>query len=500
MVDHNRLFFNNGEGQYRGFEMFTDSGNIYAWLCSFINLERGLGGKPGSGGSAEEHFKLDRMRLLAEMAGNPERSAPVIHIAGSKGKGSVCAMTSAVLEAAGKRPGRYLSPHVLDWRERISFGGSFFSEAAYVEAGNELFMLYENYRSLKSGFCGEPTFFELITLLFFLCSRNACCGCMVVETGLGGRLDATNIVEPCVTVISVVEKEHTEYLGDSIEKIAEEKAGIVKRRKPLVLAEQSETVLEVFLEKAAEQEAPLVYLPQAAVIKNTELTKSGTAFSLCFTDPEFAGLSANYVLGVPGTVYSKNAALALLAAKKAFPDLSVEQARSGLAAFRLPARFEAIDAGTGQPFIADGAHTPQSVARCAETFSELYGSGGILLFGCAKGKDPEGMAESLLSYFSIVIITSPGTFRESDPQEVYGAFCRKASACPAGSRPSVNLVMDTKNALEKAVQTARGKKLPVLACGSFYLAGEIMKINRAGRPAGLREATWDRRGVPRYRE
>jgi dihydrofolate synthase/folylpolyglutamate synthase len=388
-------------------------------------------------------------------------------------------MISAVLEAAGKRPGRYLSPHVVDWRERICLGGSFFSGAAYAEAGNELFRLYGDYRSLKSGFCGEPTFFELITLLFFLCSRNARCGCMVAETGLGGRLDATNIVEPRVTVISAIEKEHTEYLGGSVEKIAEEKAGIVKRHKPLALAEQSETVLEIFRAKAGEQEAPLLYLPRAAAVKNTRLTKNGTAFSLMFTDPEFAGLSADYSLGVPGAVYAKNAALALLAAKKAFPDLSVDEARSGLAAFRLPARFEALDAGTGLPFIADGAHTPHSAALCAETFGELYGSGGILLFGCAKGKDAEGMAESLLPHFSTVIITSPGTFRESDPEEAYGAFCRKASTFPAASRPSVSIVTDTKNAFEKALQTASEKKLPVLACGSFYLAGEVIRL--AGR-------------------
>jgi dihydrofolate synthase/folylpolyglutamate synthase len=476
--------------------MFLDSGAVYAWLCSFISLERGLGGKPGSvdgkpgpggtqgspggipaasGGTAEEHFRLDRMRLLAEMAGNPERSAPVIHIAGSKGKGSVCAMISAALEAAGKRPGRYLSPHVVDWRERISLGGRFFPEEAYTTAGNELVKLYRDYRSRRSGYRGEPTFFELITLLFFLCSRNARCGCMVVETGLGGRLDATNIVEPRVTVISAIEKEHTEYLGDSVEKIAEEKAGIIKRGKPVVLAGQSGAVPDVFLKKAAEQEAPLLYLPQAAAVENTRLAANGTAFSLRFTDPEFAGLSADYRLGVPGTVYPKNAALALLAAKKAFPDLTAEAARSGLAAFRLPARFETFDAGTGRPFIVDGAHTPHSAALCAETFSELYGSGGILLFGCARGKNAEGMAESLLPYFSTVIVTSPGTFRESDPEAVYGAFCRKASA-RAGSRPSVSLVPDTQHAFAEAVQTAREKKLPVLVCGSFYLAGEIIRL------------------------
>jgi dihydrofolate synthase/folylpolyglutamate synthase len=455
--------------------MFLNSDAVYTWFCSFINMEQGLGGKPGTPDSGAEHFRLDRMRLLAEMAGNPERSAPVIHIAGSKGKGSVCAMASAALEAAGKQPGRYLSPHVADWRERVSLGGGRFPEKTYVEAGNELFGLYQNYRSPRSGFPGEATFFELITLFFFLCCRIERCGCMVVETGLGGRLDATNIVEPRVTVISAIEREHTEYLGGSVEEIAEEKAGIVKYRKPLVLAGQNEAVLDVFLKKAAEKEAPVIYLPAAAVIKQSAPGKNGTAFSIRFTDPEFAGLSADYTVGVPGAVYPRNAALALLAAKKAFPDLDVEQARSGLAAFRLPARFESLDAGTGGPFIVDGAHTPQSAALCAETFGELYGSGGILLFGCARGKDAGGMAGSLLPRFSSVIITSPGRSRESDPQDVYAAFCREASA---RSSPSVRLVPGTKDAFETVLRTAKEKKIPVLVCGSFYLAGEIILLAR----------------------
>ncbi|MDR2021312.1 MAG: tetrahydrofolate synthase, partial [Treponema sp.] len=141
----------------------------------------------------------------------------------------------------------------------------------------------------------------------------------------------------------------------------------------------------------------------------------------------------------------------------------------------LPARFETIAAGTGGPFIVDGAHTPASAALCAETFCTLYGRGGILLFGCAKGKDAGGMAKSLLPHFSQVIITAPGTFRESDPEAVYGAFCRTADSLGSSGRPSLSLVPDTKSAFEKTVRTAKEKKLPVLSCGSFYLAGELIQ-------------------------
>jgi dihydrofolate synthase/folylpolyglutamate synthase len=440
---------------------FFDSDAVYTWFCSFINMERGLGGKAG------EHFRLDRMKLLAEMAGNPERRVPVIHIAGSKGKGSVCAMAGAALEAAGKSPGRYLSPHVVSWRERVCQGGGYFPEAVYVEAGNELFGVYENYRSRAAH--GEATFFELVTLFFFICSRTAHCDCMVVETGIGGSFDATNIVEPAVSVITAIEKEHTEYLGDSVEKIAGEKAGIIKHGAPVILARQSENVLAVFRKKALEQEAPLLYLPEFAAAGQVRLEKTGTRFSLRFADSQFADLSSEYTTGVPGCVYPENAALALLAAKKAFPALGKEAARAGLAAFRLPARFEAVKVGEDTAFILDGAHTPNSVSLCAETFLSLYGEGGDLLFGCAKEKETGRMAEILVPHFSRIIITSPGKMRPGDPEGAYRAFLAAAGSGHPGQ--SIRVIPDTETAVTEALRLKSSK--PILACGSFYLAGEI---------------------------
>ncbi|MCA1949071.1 MAG: tetrahydrofolate synthase, partial [Treponema sp.] len=194
---------------------FSSSQEVFSWLSGFINFERGLSAKA---------FRLDRMHILAELAGHPELSAPVIHIAGSKGKGSVTTMIASMLHEAGFKTGRYVSPHVTEYRERVSLADRFFDESVYAEAGNELKELVNRavsqYPALFSPDAPEgesPTYFELLTLYFFLCCRSACCDVMVVETGMGGRLDATNIVDPILSIITPIELEHTQYLGNTIE-------------------------------------------------------------------------------------------------------------------------------------------------------------------------------------------------------------------------------------------------------------------------------------------
>ena len=449
---------------------------LYSWLGSFINMERGLGGGPSA--AAEEHFKLERMILLSELAGYPELSAPVIHIAGSKGKGSVTAMTAAILEQAGIKTARYMSPHISDWRERISRGnGSFFPGTVYVKAGEELQEIYRTYtyskktshkaanpqnfgRNLQNPshplrdnyeWSGEPTFFELITLLFFLCARLENCQAMVVETGLGGRLDATNIVQSTVSVINVIEKEHTAYLGNTLAEIASEKAGIIKKGRPVVSARQEAEVLSVLQQKALEYNAPFVYVTDSINIPGMQLK---------------------------GKIHASNAALAVQAVQLAFPGIDQVCIENGLQSVTLPARFEKII--NDPPFIIDGAHTPLSVKHCLETFCELYGSNGILLFGCAADKEAASMAELLLPHFSCCIITATGGFRASDPTAVYEAFCSAGKQIgvtveSAGDNIALSCIPDTAIAIDEVIKLSKEKNLPVLACGSFYLAAEIRK-------------------------
>ncbi|MDR1863135.1 MAG: tetrahydrofolate synthase, partial [Treponema sp.] len=261
---------------------FPSSAAVFDWISSFPNVERGR--SPG-GPLQPASFDLHRMQVLAELAGNPERSAESIHIAGSKGKGSVTGMIASILEAAGIKAARYMSPHVTDYRERICLGNNFFDESLYIDGGNELKTLLTEVKKGNTAFAsafaagGEPTVFELLTLYFFLCARRAGAGYMAVETGLGGRLDSTNIVDPLISIITGIELEHTDYLGNTLTAIAGEKAGIIKKRKPLALAEQSPEVLDVFREKAAEMDAPLYYFPDYVRIENTKVHREGTNFT-----------------------------------------------------------------------------------------------------------------------------------------------------------------------------------------------------------------------------
>ncbi|MDR1985343.1 MAG: tetrahydrofolate synthase [Treponema sp.] len=453
----------------------ASSADVFAWLSRFINMETG---------QFSTSLRLDRMEVLARLAGHPERAAPVIHIAGSKGKGSVTGMITAILEAEGFRPARYTSPHVTEYRERITQGNAFFDESIYIQAGRELVSIEAMLRDTPASPIGyfdppaeddtEASFFELLTLYFFLCARLANCDVMVVETGLGGRLDATNIVDPLVSVITLIELEHTEFLGDHIGAIAREKAGIIKPGKPLILAEQANEALEVFKKTAASCQAPLYYLPEAVDLHHIQVNPRGTTFSLVPKSPALFPASMNLTIPIPGEIQARNAALGIAAAKIAFPGLQVQSILRGLQGFTLPARFERI---LDDPiFIVDGAHTPQSVEACVETFSALYGKKGILIFGCAAGKDAVTMAKILVPHFTQILITTPGTFKVSFPHVVYDTFSTEAASLGTGSR--VFYIPETARAIEKALEQAREHELPLLGTGSFYLAAEIRsKLN-----------------------
>jgi len=459
--------------------MFLSSGEVFSWLSRFINLERGQ--KPKS-------FRLDRMEVLAELASHPQRCAPSVHIAGSKGKGSVTAMLAAMLTAAGLRAARYMSPHVIDIRERLCLGDSYFSEETYIRSGDELREIAEVrlpaaanplFDSAGEDGC-EPTFWELLTLLFFLCARNENCDVMTAETGMGGRLDSTNVLDPLVSVITLIELEHTAILGNTIAAVAGEKAGIIKQGKPLVLAKQSEEALEVFKKKAGEKNSPLLYLPEIAEISNVDVSPRGTSFNLAFRAAGKGLLSAPVRLSVPvpGKVQAENAALAVAAVKTAFPQIEQDAIRRGLESLHLPARFEKIaplpqkDAASSDtpPFIIDGAHTPESLALCVETFCSLYGEGGVLIFGCAADKDASAMAQIAHSHFTKIFITTPGTFKISDPALVFETFAQTAGP------EKTAFVKDTREAIKAARDFAREKNLPVLGTGSFYLVSEIRKF------------------------
>jgi dihydrofolate synthase/folylpolyglutamate synthase len=462
-------------------DKFLRSAEIFDWLSRFINLEQGY--TPPS-------MRPERMQIIGELAGHPERCAPSIHVAGSKGKGSITAMATSILVAAGMRPARYMSPHVVEYRERITLGDEFFDEAIYLAAGEELRRLadilrdpsteaYRAMRDVSDGCSPEPTFFELLTLLYFLCARKAGCDALAVETGMGGRLDPTNIVDSAVSVITSIELEHTEFLGNTLTAVAAEKAGIIKSGRPLILAEQPSEALEVFRRTAEARNAEFLYCPQTLSVDNVRVSRSGTDFTLNFIKKGFFDEPLDLSVAIPGWIQGQNAALAVLAVKKVFPAIKAETVRKGLAGFRLPARFETLcDA---PPVVVDGAHTDISVRICVKTFTELYGRGGVLIFGCALGKNEEAMAETLLPHFSYIVVTTPGTFKMSGPEYVYETFKRRQAAGGAekDTKTEIIFVKDTAAGIMAALERAKRESLPVLGIGSFYLAAEIRDFVKA---------------------
>ncbi len=449
--------------------MFTSSADVFSWLGQFINLERG---------QTHKSFQLERMQIMAELAGHPEKTAPVIHVAGSKGKGSVCTMIASVLQAAGMKTAKYMSPHLIDYRERITFNGVFFDEEIYINAAYELAEIagklmngehqFDDFNPHADG--EEPTFFELLTLYFFLCARKAKTDVMVLETGMGGRLDATNIVNPLASVITVIEKEHQEYLGNTLAEIAGEKAGIIKQGRPLILAPQEDEAFTVFVNTAKSKNAPLFYLPELIEIKNAVIDFQSTHFLLV---DKTSNESMEITVPIPGMIQAENAALACLAVKKAFPAIGNETIIKGISQINITGRFERLH--DNPIVIIDGAHTKKSIELCSGTFTELYGNEGIVIFGCAAGKDLESMAKTLIGRFKTVIITTPGTFKKSDPELIYDTF----KSLSEHAAPNIIFIKDTAEAVRYALHLSAEKKLPILGTGSFYLAAEIKKLVQA---------------------
>jgi dihydrofolate synthase/folylpolyglutamate synthase len=405
-------------------------------------------------------------------------------------------MLSAILEAAGRRAAQYVSPHVADFRERITLNRVFLDERVYIEAGNELRNLARTLEDKSKAeyriFTGDgpedslPTYFELLTLYFFLCARIVRCDSLTVETGMGGRLDPTNIVDPLASIITVIELEHTEFLGNTIAEVAWEKAGIIKSGRPLVLAEQCDEALAVFRRAAAEKKSPLLYFPDIAEISGVTIRDGGTDFTLCFKTGGFFPEPLKLSVGISGTVQALNAALAIIALKNAFPSLDAETVRRGLRDFTLPARFEKLHRELRckedheypravPPVIIDGAHTEKSIELCVDTFTALYGEGGILIFGCAAGKNTEAMAAILVPRFSRIIITTPGTFKVSDPKGVHEVFMKELERQKekGAGLSTLLFIPETKKAIGYVLEESRRTGLPVLGAGSFYLAAEI---------------------------
>jgi dihydrofolate synthase/folylpolyglutamate synthase len=434
------------------------------WLSSFTNLEKNLS-------AVKRTWRLDRMHALLADRRHPETCEFSFHLAGSKGKGSTAAFLSSILTATGRTVGLYTSPHVTDWRERITRNGQMFDETTYLRAVGVLKNYWEGMESEHRAqwiedWGGAPTTFEWLTLAAFEIFRAEELDARVLECGLGGRLDATNAQTPSAAILTLIELEHTEILGDTHEQIAREKAGILKPQVPAWCAPQKLESLNVFRQTASQVGAPFHSFDEEIEEFETELSRDGTDLRLSLSD----GTRIEATLPLLGLAQGLNAAVAAWTVhgmvREGRLELSsgddlVSVVRAGLESTNLPGRMQIV---SRSPWIVlDGAHTAESVKLLARSWDRLFGEGGTLIFGAFEGKAIESMAQALAPLFGRVVVTSPGDFRPSNPEALRQAFLQ------AGA-PRVDVAPQPKTALD----WARNEGQPTLVCGSFYLVGEVL--------------------------
>ncbi len=410
--------------------------------------------------------RLERMELLLQALDNPEKAFKSIHIAGSKGKGSSAAFLSALLTESGEKTGLYLSPHLIDYRERFTLNGQFFSDEELVRSANELKAVVDNF-SIPATFGGitKPTPFELYTAYAYLLFKNAGCTYAVVETGLGGRLDATNTLTSCVEVLTPVELEHTQVLGDTIEKIAGEKAKIIKPNSKVFSSFQKIEARKVFQKEANDNNVPIVFLDEEIKELSTETTASGEKVHCILS----SGEEFKLLLSMRGEVQAQNAILALIVAK-AMGFYKKGDSERVVEKVQLPGRFQMLEY-KGYPIVFDVAHTKDSVAHTINSFKSIYKnkSSNSVIYASVEGKDTSHMLSSILAAFDNIIISKPGSFKKSDTEAIY-----KQAIALKKSNNFVYHLPESKEALNKALSFVK-KDGALLIIGSFYLAQSLME-------------------------
>lgn len=425
------------------------------WLDNYLNFEKT---------QTKNIFWLDSMRFLCSRMGNPQDSIKCIHTAGSKGKGSVSAMIASIFEEAGFNCGIYTSPHITNFRERITSPQGFFPDEVYEKSADELTKTVDSI-PLKELPGERPlTWFELVTLYAFLCFKNAGCNFVVYETGLGGRLDSTNVVNPILSVLMPIELEHTEFLGDTISKIASEKAGIIKNNVPCLVSFQNYPDAEnVFIKKAGEMKSRITFSKDSVSDLNYKICENNQNLSFTLFGKE----KYSTHLKLFGKVQAQNAATAALAVRLAEPEITKDAIESGLSKAFLPGRFELCEKNKIR-VILDGAHTVKSIQNTLDTVRLMYQKRNIhLLFACAGDKDIKDIIPMFKGRFTSITLTKPTTVRNCQPETAL-KICRE-------NQIECSLQENLSEAFSNLISTVKKDDI-ILVTGSFYLVSEIKSM------------------------
>ena len=437
------------------------------WLDYFLNFEK----MP-----KKNIFWLETMKYLCERFNNPQNSYKTYHIAGSKGKGSISSYIANILSSAGYKTGLYTSPHILNFSERIGSNAGPFSEEVYEKTVKEIVHLVDSIIPENLPNEREATWFELVTLFAFLTFKNADCSHCVFETGMGGRLDATNVISPEVTIITPIELEHTEFLGDTLEKIAKEKAGIIKQNIPVVSFNQKPEVKAILEEVAKEKNCEIYFLNDFLDSYKYKIENEKSVVELNFNKLFSRPIKTS--LNFLGEFQVLNCAVATFACKLVNPEITEEQIELGLSKAFLPGRFEIINKNENKKIpklILDGAHTKDSLKFTFDTFKSLYNSQANLLFACASDKNMDEMTKLFFEYkVKSLILTKPGFEKGSNLP--YLAECTKKLNEENNNLIDLQIIENPKDAILKSFELAYQNDEPVLICGSFYLLAEVKSL------------------------
>ena len=421
----------------------------YNECIHYLEEEVGFGSVPG----------LERIQALCDKLGNPEQKLSVVHVAGTNGKGSAVAMLSSILQAAGYRVGTYTSPHLERYNERFIINGQEISDEKFAE---EITLMKNICKELKAEGKAVPTLFEIVTGAAFHYFAEQNVDILILEVGLGGKYDATNIVpKPLLSLIMSISIDHTDFLGDSIEKIAAEKAGIIKKNCPVVLYSQSKMVYNIMWTRAQELNAPF-FSPENTKIHITAQNLEGTVFSfknelLTMKNLELS-LLGSYQIGNCITVLE--ACKVLQNSSLSIPENAI---RAGLKNARWAGRMEIC--GKNPLVILDGAHNADGILQLANSIKSYFADKKVtLILGVLGDKEYDKMAEHILPHSDSVILTEPHSERKLDVFSL------------ARSISKHNGVIYT----EKEIEAAYKKALSItpedgiiLCCGSLYMIGAM---------------------------
>jgi len=398
------------------------------------------------GGSID--LRLDRVAGALALFGHPEKKLPSIHVAGTNGKGSTSAMLQRILSLAGYRTALYTSPHLVSFTERIKIDDAEISEAEVVAIADEIWQ-----RTADADIA--LTYFEVVTVMAFIYFARRPTDVSVIEVGLGGRFDATNVITPMVSVITTISKDHEAFLGSDLVSIAGEKAGIIKPGIPVVCGAVSSEVGEVFRQTANRQGAKAYFFGE-----HFKFSLKNEGFF------DYTGLKQYYSdlsVKLRGRHQKHNAVIALAALEVVQDRLPVSEAsiRAGLATVRWPGRLEVM---LERPtVIIDGAHNGEGVLALVEELKLYQGRKIKLLFAAMADKDWRLMLARLIEVVSEVMFTKVAMERSADPAELAQHFAgRVASRCHVDSRGALRLLIE-----ESAPEDV------IVVAGSLYLLGEI---------------------------